>query len=276
MGESRRGRGIRGLTRWWVVSDVDGTLLDADGRFTSAPRKMRDALRAVLPHAEIVLASSRTLDELRIVQHELGVSGHVIAEDGAVVAEERSGVPIVSPLGLVAHSLKEEWERIADKLPARVRHAGQLSADELAERGINSAEARARAIDNRFASVLLDLADMSSETWDALLAHVRAANLEIARGGRWATITDRASKGRALRWLRDRNLSADLHVIAIGNDENDRSLLESADIAFVIRNPETGAHPSLSAIPGAVVLASEGPHGWLEMIDRLPGILTHS
>src|SRR5690606_26109694 len=60
-----------------------------------------------------------------------------------------------------------------------------------------------------------------------------------------------------------------LRVIAIGNDENDRSLLEAAHRAFVIRNPESGAHPDLAGIPGAVVLDAEGPAGWLEMIERL-------
>ncbi len=40
-------------------------------------------------------------------------------------------------------------------------------------------------------------------------------------------------------------------LVAIGNEENDVSLLQKADLAFVIRNPGRGPHPALTAIPHA-------------------------
>ena len=60
-----------------------------------------------------------------------------------------------------------------------------------------------------------------------------------------------------------------LFLVAIGNEENDISLLQKADLAFVIRNPGRGPHPALTAIPHAVVLDAEGPGGWLEMLNGL-------
>ncbi len=61
-------------------------------------------------------------------------------------------------------------------------------------------------------------------------------------------------------------------IAAIGNEENDVSLLAEADLGFVIRNPHRGPHPMLSALPGVVLLDAEGPGGWMEMLDRLvPG-----
>ena len=58
-------------------------------------------------------------------------------------------------------------------------------------------------------------------------------------------------------------------VVAIGNEENDVSLLQEADLAFVIHNPTRGPHPALAAIPGAVILNAQGPGGWMEMLDHL-------
>ena len=45
-----------------------------------------------------------------------------------------------------------------------------------------------------------------------------------------------------------------LFLVAIGNEENDVSLRQKADLAFVIRNPGRGPHPALTTIPRAVVL----------------------
>jgi mannosyl-3-phosphoglycerate phosphatase len=58
-------------------------------------------------------------------------------------------------------------------------------------------------------------------------------------------------------------------VVAIGNEENDYSLLAEADIRFVIRNPHRGPHPVLSSLPDAIVLSAEGTGGWMEMLDLL-------
>ena len=60
---------------------------------------------------------------------------------------------------------------------------------------------------------------------------------------------------------------------AIGNAENDATLLRAAHRAFVIRNAD-GHDPVLSRIPRAVLLTAPGPDGWLEMLallDQSPG-----
>ncbi len=279
-----------------LVSDVDGTLLDDRGRFVTAPRVLRETLHAALPGALFALASSRTLDELLLVQRALGVTGPIIAEDGAVLALDAVTGPAhdiahdtthdtppahrsrtagrrtlhVSLLGPDAEHLHREWTRIVSTLRAPgIRTAAMLTPAELAARGITSPRARVRALDQRLASVLIDLAGIDIGTWHTLVHAVTHAGLDIARGGRWATLTGRTSKGRALRHLRERLPMAPVHVIAIGNDENDRSLLEAADQAFVIRNPGIGPHPGLARITGAELLDTEGPAGWLEMLARL-------
>lgn len=147
-----------------IVTDIDGTLLDHNGRLPCSAHEWRCAVR---PYS-VAFASSRTLDELMVLQRALGVVGPCIAEDSAVLA------------------------------------------------------------------------------------------LDAAHGGRWLTLADTSEKGAVSRFL-----------VAIGNEENDVSLLQKADLAFVIRNPGSGPHPALTAIPHAVVLNAEGPGGWLEMLNGL-------
>ena len=65
-----------------LFSDVDGTLLDASDRLAIEDG---DVAR-LAPHAELILASSRTLVELGDIQRRLGIVAALIGENGAVVS----------------------------------------------------------------------------------------------------------------------------------------------------------------------------------------------
>ena len=62
---------------------------------------------------------------------------------------------------------------------------------------------------------------------------------------------------------------ASLRVVAIGNEENDETLLANADVRFAIRNPGKGVHPLLASVEGVVSLEREGTRGFVEMLERL-------
>ena len=123
----------------------------------------------------------------------------------------------------------------------------------------------------RHHSLLLDPARLSTSETHDIRAVTASRGLQLRRGGRWLTLADTNGKGAALDLLRHfwTVCGVSPFLVAIGNEENDVSLLQKADLAFVIRNPERGPHPALTAIPHTVVLDSEGPTGWLEMLNRL-------
>lgn len=221
-----------------LFTDVDGTLIDAAGACAAPPA----LLAQVAETHEIVLASSRTVEELDHLALRIGLTPPgaltaVIAEDGAIV-RDRDG----------------ECLRI-----------GQ-ARDELLRRGADLPELRAHASAvvniGREASLLVPVGLAT----DDARRRFRARGLTLSPGGRWATITADADKGSAARRLADRRQTS--QWIAVGNDSNDLTLLAIASRAFVIRNAG-GHHPALAAIPGVSLLEQEGSSGWIEMAARL-------
>ncbi len=218
----------------WIVSDIDGTLLDASERCPLPPELLT---RAGQQH-RIVLASSRTLPQIRAVAYRLGWDAtRCVAEDGQVVLGPDGGS---QRLGSPAATLQAR----------------------LAAAGVHD---HFRSVPGREASLLI----RSTQLTEALRDGVERAGLAITVGGRWATVSDgQWNKGSAVVRL----LSA-LGVVewaAIGNAANDAPLLQAATRRFVIRNVDGGYDSSLADIPDVVLLTAPGPLGWVEMLEQLP------
>jgi predicted mannosyl-3-phosphoglycerate phosphatase (HAD superfamily) len=221
-----------------IFSDVDGTLLDEDGR---CPLPSGLFQRVASAH-QVVLTSSRHTGELREVQEQLGISGPVIAEDGSVVTGPNDSIT------LLGQGRAELHRRVSLAL-------GEAQATDLIRM-----EPPAQGV--RLASILLP----ATVAQDSLVARLAAQGLSLTTGGRWATVTSGSNKGRAAV-----HVATTLGVeswAAVGDSANDEPLLRSAHRAFVIRHPD-GHHPRLRGIEGATLLQGFGPLGWAQMIEQL-------
>ncbi len=222
----------------WIVSDIDGTLLDNTER-CPLPAAFLAEVRAT---NRIVLASSRSLEEIAAVADHLGwPATPCIAENGQLLVGADGRVEL---LGTAVDDL---WVRLAaHAVGARVR---ALSAD---------------APGGRLASVLVPAAAAAE-----IASGVAEVGLQAIIGGNWATITDTGwNKGRAAaRLMQQLGIPS---WAAIGNAANDAGLLRGATQRFAIR--ETAGHhdPALATIPGVVLLTQFGPLGWVEMVSLLP------
>ncbi len=228
---------IRGL----IFSDVDGTFLDETG---AVPFEA-DWLEDVASRWRVIFASSRTAADLMALQERTCWRDWAIAEDGSV---------------LVAPSGDEEVLGIGrDEIEARARHVGAWA---------QIAELLPVTTGLRVASVLLPREVADAAEFAEFRDRIVSADLRCTAGGRWATLTGGAEKGRAAMLLMAR--LGVTWTVAIGNDGNDEPLLRATPRSFVIRN-QHGHHPRLAAIPGATLLQSPGPLGWKEMIGALSG-----
>jgi len=274
-----------------IATDVDGTLLDHHAQLPFPARAWRreiGRLGARVAGCRVAFASSRTLDELMVLQRALGVRGPCIAEDGALLALDHDALPN-GQHGIPAHDREQAfgrrgmriWQRgpsathvrtiMRDIEAARRADASCLDRDALSALGFRTTGAIRRALHARHHSLLLDPARISERETRTIRRAAAAHGLHVRRGGRWLTLADAAGKGAALDMVRhfDDMCGVSPIFVAIGNEENDVSLLEKADLAFVIRNPGRGPHPALTAVAHSVVLDTEGPGGWMEMLTRL-------
>ncbi|MEO7520848.1 MAG: HAD hydrolase family protein [Gemmatimonas sp.] len=288
-----------------IVADVDGTFLDGSGCAVLSARALRDSLQQLSRRHEarvlLAFASSRTMRELLVLQRALSQSGPCIAEDGALIAVDTSDQVGEAPPDITALEISagcrrlRVWQlaRSASMLRAEfgelVRPYELDASDDRTMRrlGFRSASAVRRALLERQASILLDLDGANEHAHSALCNAAQESGAHVHRGGRWHTVTHGAGKGPALAQLRhllgapgvappvmeranDGPASVgELRVVAVGNEENDESLLSSADVRFAICNPRTGVHPLLRAVPGVIPLMAEGTRGFVEMLERL-------
>lgn len=274
-----------------LLSDVDGTLLGDDGTLPAPRGVLRAHLHQIAREWDgpfvFGLASSRTVRELTVLQRALGWPGPCIAEDGARYAvdegDARARSADIAGAAFEVHGRRRlaTWSHALDAgaLRARTEDTPSIAAADAVRRsvptlqalGFGTPGAMRRALAARTHSVLLDPSTWTAEELRQLHHTTTTRGLHLRRGGRWVTLTTAGGKGPALRALRHHFSAHGVSpvVAAIGNEENDESLLSEADCRFVMRNPHRGPHPVLSQLPGAVVLGIEGPGGWMEMLELL-------
>ena len=158
-----------------VVSDVDGTIIDSEGRAPCTAAALNAQLERVArahgARCSLVFASSRTLAELVVLQRGLGVRGPCIAEDGAILAIDLAD----APHGVIPGSTSAEWHagrrtftvwNLGDSAATLRAELGdvispyELDTDNsaaMAGFGFRSPGALRRALTQRGASILLDL-----------------------------------------------------------------------------------------------------------------------
>lgn len=251
------------MPRIALFSDVDGTLLDASDRLAITAA---DVAR-IAAHVELILASSRTLAELGVIQRRLGIVAPLIAENGAVVS-----LPPRWRGGRVARREIVMLGQPASRLRPRVTKCAREAAVTIVDQR-DVLPNRARSLRRGYSVCVRNWAGPGAERF---LTALRRENLRATRSGNWITITHGADKGtgaRAVLAHARRRGAPFAWTAAIGNADNDVPLLTASEGRFAIRNPRSGHHSPLLDLPGAKPLSSSGARAWRE---ALPLILAGS
>lgn len=247
------------LPRIALFSDVDGTLLSAKDRLAIRPK---DVSR-IAPHAELILASSRTLVELADIQRRLGIVAPLIAENGAVVsfpARWRGATGArreLLVLGEAASTIRPRVRQCAVKAGVEIVDQRDVLSD------------RARSLRRGYS---VCVRNWSGDGAERFLAALLEDGLEATRSGKWITITRGADKGAGARAVlahaRQRDEPFEWSA-SVGNEANDQSLLAATEGRFAIRNPRRGHHDELLVLPDVRPLAASGIRAWQEALSAI-------
>lgn len=255
-------------TRLWVVTDLDGSLLDGVHYGCEAAREALDALSAA--RVPLVLASGKTLAEMEQVARLVAVNAAFIVENGGAIVippgfsdeagASPAGAAIVVELGTSRTALVAHLADIAAETGARLRGFADLTLEETASlTGLPEPLARL-ARDRHYDEPFL-------VEPPAVLAAIEAGadrrGLRITHGGQWHHLTGLTDKGTALEVLLQRCRGAGRPVtVGLGDAPNDLSFLRIVDRPIVIPRPD-GVDPGLAAaLPHAERAPSPGPEGW--------------
>ena len=247
-----------------VVTDLDGTLLDANARLGAANRQALECLgeSACLR----VVATGRSLYSAELVLDRTCPIDYLVFASGAGILEWRSREL------LAAHEMRSEHvRRTLDLLLAKGmafmvhlgipenhhfyyhqpggQRPGRVAGenpdfDRRRERYSEFAQPLdGRILEGLQVSQFLAIEAPGSEShYDALVTELAGLNVVLTTSpldhrSRWIEIFPRAaSKSRAADWLRERHGVDHRDVVAVGNDYNDRDLLEWAHQAYVVAN----------------------------------------
>lgn len=262
-----------------VFTDLDGSLLDHD----TYDWRPAGPWLARLSHAGIpvIPVTSKTRAELLPLRLELGLrTSPFVAENGAVIGlppawqharldrnpNDVEGLCIKTP-SLDIGFIRQRLEVLRERLGLAFRGMTDMHLEEImSHTGLSEPQARQARVREGSEPLLWQ----DSEA--ALARFIQALDndgLRLVRGGRFLHVMGRVHKGDAMQWLVDRFVAlrgARPLTLGLGDGPNDIPLLESVDVAVLIR----GRHGQPVEVNAERLYHTDGygPEGWAEGLEH--------
>jgi len=261
-----------------VVTDLDGTLLDADTYDVSPARGALAALRdRGIP---VVLCSSKSRAEMEPLAAALDLRAPLIVENGGAIVfppgSSSSGAAhgdgSVLALGTPRPELLRALPDIAREVGVALRSFADMDPSEVSELTGLSDEgarlARRREWDEPF---VVDESDAPRDLDTRLEEAARRRGLRVTRGGRLRHLTGPTDKGVAVRALLQVMPTGPAGVsVGLGDAANDLPMLRAVDHPVLVPRKRGGVDPVLvAALPAARTAPRPGPAGWAAAVMEL-------
>ena len=244
------------MTRW-VVTDLDGTLLDHNYSWEPA----RSTISTLKQQGVLVIpCTSKTAEEVRAFRQDAGLSDPFIVENGgAIYGNNADGSEWVVPLGAAHSILRPQLDELSQALGHELVALEDLSAEQgEALTGLRG-EALASAQRREWSVPFLTAPEALREPLRQLAAQ---HELLVVQGNRMSHLLSGGShKGRAVEVLKQHLQQPDVAVLGLGDSPNDLPMLEAVDQAVVVPGAQ-GPHPVFQeAIASGHFQLAPAPHG---------------
>lgn len=272
----RKATHIKGPRRLIVFTDLDGSLLNHSDYSWEAARPALDRIAELA--IPLVICTSKTRAEVKVIQEEIGIQGPFIVENGGGIffpheyGSLQTGSAVITedyrciPLGISYARIRSFMEEAAGRYS--IRGFGDMSLEEVSHlTGLppeKAALAQAREFSEPF------VLGREEELQDL----TKTANLKgllITRGGRFFHCMGYGNdKGSAVRRVIDvfsRHWETKVVSMGFGDSPNDFPLLKAVDIPVLIPH-EDGGLENLD-LPGLVRATFPGSRGWNEAALRI-------
>ena len=259
-----------------VVTDLDQTLIANPSQIPAAGEALhRLADRGLVT----VLASSKTFAEMEDLQRQAGLPPQpFIFENGGGIGwaldkwpGEAAGAPLLvqGAYGAIAAAgdLTKLGAILAELASAggfRFRRFDELPLDTIST--LTGLDTRLAALARQRLTSLPLLWEDGSDKLAGLQQALAGHGLGAVSGGQFVHVGPPCDKATALtkvrQWLGGQ--AAMGRMLACGDSDNDRGLLEAADIALVF---SSGKRPPLPLSRACTVVQAGGPGPWLEAVE---------
>ena len=225
----------------WVVTDLDGTLLDHHYCWDAAKPTL-----AWLKQVGIVVipCTSKTAEEVERFRIDANLDGPFIVENGGAIHGGIGAEAWEQGLGRPHAELRHKLHALSNQVGHPLAALEDLSSDQVTELTGLRGEAVLLAQRRRWSVPFLNPPAPLRETVEQEAIQL---GLTVVQGNRMSHLLQAGtSKGAALAALKQRLNQADVHVLALGDSPNDLPLLEAGDHSVVVPG-EHGPHPRLQS-----------------------------
>ncbi len=246
-------------TNLWVVTDLDGTLLDHHYCWDAAKPTL-DWLRQLgIP---VIPCTSKTAEEVRQFCVDAHLTGPFIVENGGAVHGGIADSSWKHGLGAPHGQLRQQLNTLSDHVGEALIALEDLSAQQVMELTGLAKDAVGPAQRREWSVPFLNAPERLHAD---LQRHATALGLTVVQGNRMSHLLQAGtSKGHAVASLKALLDQPNVQVLALGDSPNDESLLRAGDISVVVPGP-SGPHPHFAddIAHGRLKLAP-APHasGW--------------
>ena len=217
--------------RIWIVSDIDGTLMDHEYDLTPALETLELLKKHNIP---VILCTSKTASEVRDIRNKIGNTDPFIVENGGAIYGNhlQSGGEWELILGRKYIELKEVLNKLSMEIDYKLCALNDLSSLEIKHlTGLNDSQIK-MALDRHWSVPFIT---PPSQYNDKINILNKKYEVNIYRGNRMSHLLDKNShKGKAVNRLKDFLGNPSVHVIALGDSQNDLPLLQVADQAIIV------------------------------------------
>ena len=251
----------------WVVTDVDGTLMDHSYDLTPARETIKKLQKLSIP---VILCTSKTASEVKIIREELKLTDPYIVENGAAIyGESLQKVNGEIILGIKYELLEEILNLISKEIDYKLIPFNNLTDQEATQlTGLNGNSLNLMR-DRHWSMPFLN---PPSSLEERINICCKKFKVDIFKGNRMSHLLSKNSnKGKAINTLKHYSNIQNIQIVGLGDSPNDLPLLLNTDIRIVIPGIDG---PNLNLLDKLkdyeFILASEpNGYGWKNEINKL-------
>ncbi len=251
----------------WVVSDVDGTLMDHSYDLAPAIESIKLLQKLLIP---VILCTSKTASEVNVIRKELNLTDPYIVENGAAIyGESLEKVNGRIILGKKYDFLEEILNLISKEIDYKLIPLNNLTDSEATQltglKGNSLNLMRDRHWSMPFLNPPIFLEDEINTC-------CKKFKVDIFKGNRMShLLSTNSNKGKAINALKKYSNIQNIQIIGLGDSPNDLPLLLNSDIRVVIPGIDG---PNLNLLEQLkdleFTLASEpNGYGWKNEINKI-------
>jgi mannosyl-3-phosphoglycerate phosphatase family protein len=254
-----------------IISDLDGTLLDHNSyQFDAACPALEQIRQFDIP---LILNSSKTAAEIMLIREALDNHHPFVVENGAglylpIEADSKSEDYKIINFGKDRKEILAVLIKLKKELKLSFTGFNDMTVEELMSSTGLKKEQAVLAKQRDFTEPLQWQGD--EQQWTLFCMELKNAGLTFVKGGRFISVSAKVDKGQSVDWLRNyyqEQFNITPVIVALGDSENDKQMLESADYSILVKSP---AHefPEINA-DNLIMTTAYGPQGWNDSVIKL-------